>query len=334
MINYNATVGPFAHSHNSSVRIMYTVILTLLPATFFGIYQFGQHSAWIVLTCCIAAVVTEYLCLFVMGRNTRACLDGSALLTAILLAMSLPPTAPLWLVIAGSAFAIIVGKQVYGGLGQNLFNPAMLARVMLLICFPVEMTNWSDPNPIDFSQNQLYIPAEWFSFDGVTAATSLSESAGDLYIQDLFFGSQAGSVGETSAFLLILGGLVLIKKRIIDWVIPTMFFIGLGFPAICASLISPEDFLPVSTHLFSGAAILGAFYIATDLVTSPTSVKGQIVYGLGCGLLVWLIRSFGSYPEGVAFAILIMNAASPLIDHYLRPALFGSHEAKILEDKK
>lgn len=334
MINYNAAVGPFAHSHNSSVRIMYTVILTLIPAVLFGAYQFGQHSMLIVITCCLAAVVTEYVCLLIMGRNIKASLDGSALLTAILLAMSLPPTAPLWMVVTGAVFAIVMGKQVYGGLGQNLFNPAMLARVMLLICFPVEMTNWSEPNPIDFSQNQMYIPPEWFSIDGITAATALSESANGLYIQDLFFGSHAGSVGETSAFLLLIGGLVLIKKKIIDWVIPTMFFIGLGVPALFASLIDPERFLSVSTHLFSGAAILGAFYIATDLVTSPTSVKGQVLYGIGCGLLVWLIRSFGSYPEGVAFAILIMNAASPLIDHYLRPALFGSHEAKVLEEKK
>jgi electron transport complex protein RnfD len=333
MINYDAAVGPFAHSDNSSVRMMYTVIATLLPAILFGVYQFGQQSALIVLTCCIVAVICEYLCLLVMGRNTKACLDGSALLTAILLAMSLPPTTPIWMVVTGAVFAIVVGKQLYGGLGQNLFNPAMLARVMLLICFPIEMTHWAEPHPIDFSQNQVRIPIEWLSIDGVTAATSLGEGSSNVYIQDLFFGMHAGSLGETSAFLLLVGGLILIKKGIIDWMIPLMFFLGLGLPALIASWVDPEQFLSASTHLFSGAAVLGAFYIATDLVTSPTSLKGQALYGVGCGLLVWLIRSFGSYPEGVAFAVLIMNAASPLIDHYLRPALFGSHEAKSIGDK-
>ncbi|MBM7035574.1 RnfABCDGE type electron transport complex subunit D [Vibrio ulleungensis] len=326
MINYNSAVGPFSHSKNSSVRIMYTVIATLMPAVVFGIYQFGLHSAWVVLCCCVVAVLVEFGCLKLMGRDPKACVDGSALLTALLLAMSLPPNAPLWLVSIGAVFAIVVGKQLYGGLGQNLFNPAMLARVMLLICFPVEMTRWVDPSPIDFSGNQIRLPTEWLTVDGVTSATSLSEATESLYIQDLFLGMQAGSLGETSAFLLLLGGGILIKKGIIDWVIPVMFLLGIAVPAFISSWIEPDTFLTASTHIFSGAALLGAFYIATDLVTSPTSLKGQAVYGVGCGLLVWLIRSFGSYPEGVAFAILIMNAASPLIDHYLRPSLFGSGE--------
>ncbi|PMH44864.1 RnfABCDGE type electron transport complex subunit D [Vibrio sp. 10N.286.49.B3] len=334
MINYKAAVGPFSHSENSSIRIMYTVILTLLPAVLFGVYQFGQNSALIILTCCIVAVGVEYLCLLTMKRDPKACLDGSALLTGLLLAMSLPPTVPMWIAVSGAVFAIVVGKQIYGGLGQNLFNPAMLARVMLLICFPVEMTNWAQPSPIDFSNNLVHIPDEWFSADGVTSATWLGESGNSGYLQDSFFGMQAGSIGETSAFLLLVGGLILIKKGIISWVIPVTFFMGLGIPAALSYWVNSEQFLPLTTHLFSGAAILGAFYIATDLVTSPTSTKGQVLYGLGCGLLIWLIRTFASYPEGVAFAILIMNAASPLIDHYLRPALFGSHEAKILEEKQ
>ncbi|MDG3085041.1 RnfABCDGE type electron transport complex subunit D [Vibrio hannami] len=331
MINYESAVGPFSHSENSSVRIMYTVILTLLPAVVFGIYQFGQNSALVILTCCLSAVVTEYLCLKVMARNTMACLDGSAFLTAVLLAMSLPPTTPVWVAVLGSVFAIVLGKQIYGGLGQNLFNPAMLARVMLLICFPVEMTDWAAPTPIDFSNNQIVIPEQWFLVDGVTSATALGESAQSLYVQNLFFGRQAGSLGETSAFLILLGGLYMIRKGIIHWVIPMFFFLGLGLPAFFASLFSPEQFLPLATHLFGGAAMLGAFYIATDLVTSPTSIKGQMVYGACCGLLVWLIRSFGSYPEGVAFAVLIMNSATPLIDHYLRPDIFGSRVATVEE---
>jgi electron transport complex protein RnfD len=218
---------------------------------------------------------------------------------------------------------VIVGKQIYGGLGQNLFNPAMLARVMLLICFPVEMTNWSVPSPIDFSDNRVFVPESWLQFDGVTSATALG-GATDTSILSLFIGAHSGSLGETSALLILLGGLYLLHRRIIHWAIPVSFLAGLGLPALISYAVDPQQFLSPGTHLLSGAAMLGAFYIATDLVTSPTSVRGQLVYGASCGLLIWLIRCFGSYPEGVAFAVLIMNAASPLIDHYMRPDIFGS----------
>ena len=325
MINYKSAMGPFSHSENSSVRIMYLVILTLMPAMLYGVYQFGLNSLYVLLLTGVVAMLTEFVCLKIMGRNAKACLDGSSLLTGLLLAMSLPPTVPMWLCALGAVFAIVVGKQIYGGLGQNLFNPAMLGRVMLLICFPVEMTNWSAPSPIDFSGNQVVVPDSWFQFDGVTSATALSglvdESTQAL---SLMFGAQSGSLGETSALFILLGGLFLIYKRVIHWAIPASFLAGLGIPAVISWLINPSEFLPLSTHLLGGAAMLGAFYIATDLVTSPTSVRGQLVYGASCGLLVWLIRSFGSYPEGVAFAVLIMNAASPLIDHYMRPDIFGS----------
>lgn len=323
MINYDSATGPFSHSENSSVRIMYTVIMTLVPVMIYAVYQFGMNTLYILLASCLAAVVAEFVCLKVMGRNPAACLDGSALLTALLLAMSLPPTVPMWLCIFGSVFAIVVGKQIYGGLGQNLFNPAMLGRVMLLVCFPVEMTNWSAPAPIDFSNNQVFVPEAWLHFDGVTSATALGGATVSSVVS-MFFGAQSGSLGETSAFLILLGGLYMLYRRIIHWAIPVSFLLGLGLPALISSAVNPDQFLPASTHLLSGAAMLGAFYIATDLVSSPTSVKGQLVYGAGCGLLIWLIRTFGSYPEGVAFAVLIMNAASPLIDHYLRPNIFGS----------
>ncbi|WED24106.1 RnfABCDGE type electron transport complex subunit D [Vibrio sp. JC009] len=327
MINYESATGPFSHSENSSVRIMYTVILTLMPAVLYGIYQFGLNSLYVLAMCALVAVLTEYLCLKIMGRNAKASLDGSALLTGLLLAMSLPPTVPMWLCALGSVFAIVVGKQIYGGLGQNLFNPAMLARVMLLICFPVEMTNWSAPAPIDFSHNQVFVPQEWLQFDGVTSATALSGLKEGADAVSLFLGAQSGSLGETSAFLILLGGLYMIYRGIIHWAIPASFLSGIALPALISSVVSPDTFLPLSTHIFSGAAMLGAFYIATDLVTSPTSVRGQMIYGASCGLLIWLIRSFGSYPEGVAFAVLIMNAATPLIDHYLRPDIFGSKAA-------
>ncbi|MDC0610961.1 RnfABCDGE type electron transport complex subunit D [Vibrio sp.] len=326
MINYESAIGPFAHNQNSSVRIMYTVMLTLIPALLFGFYQFGLGSMLVVVSCVLSAVITEWLCLVIMQKKFAACLDGSSVLTGLLLAMSLPSTMPLWMCAFGSAFAVIVGKQIYGGLGNNLFNPAMLARVMLIVCFPVEMTNWATPTPINFANNLVSVPSGWLHFDGLTSATALSTERTDpIVLANIFFGQQSGSLGETSSILILLGGLYLIYKGIIHWAIPLTFMVGLLIPAAIAHLVSPKDTLPVLVHLLSGGAMLGAFYIATDLVTSPTSVKGQLLYGFGCGFLVWLIRSFGSYPEGVAFAVLIMNSASPLIDHYLRPSIFGSH---------
>ncbi len=328
MIKYESAVGPFAHNDNTSVRIMYTVVLTLLPAALFGVYQFGLNSLMVLTVGVGSAVLTEWVCLAVMKKRLLACMDGSAILTGLLLAMSLPPTFPMWMTAFGSVFAVVVGKQIYGGLGQNLFNPAMLARVMLIVCFPVEMTSWADPAPIDFANNLVSVPDAWFHFDGVTSATSLSsERTQPIVLLDLLLGKQSGSLGETSAIFILLGGLYLLYRGIIHWAIPTSFMLGLAIPALISHAVDPEHYLPVLTHLFSGGAMLGAFYIATDLVTSPTSVKGQLVYGVGCGLLIWLIRSFGSYPEGVAFAVLIMNSASPLIDHYLRPNIFGSRSA-------
>ena len=326
MINFEPATGPFAHNKNSSIRIMYTVIVTLLPATLFGFYQFGLNSILVVSTCMVAAILTEWACLVVMQKKSSACMDGSSALTGLLLAMSLPASLPPWMCVFGSAFAIVIGKQIYGGLGQNLFNPAMLARVMLIICFPVEMTRWATPAPVDFSDNLVRVSAGWLHFDGMTSATALSSERTDpILLSHVFFGQQAGSLGETSSLLILLGGIWLIYKGIIHWAIPVTFLLGLLIPAAIAHVIDPQHALPVLVHLFSGGAMLGAFYIATDLVTSPTSVKGQMLYGAGCGFLIWLIRAFGSYPEGVAFAVLIMNSASPLIDHYLRPGIFGSH---------
>jgi len=325
MIDYESAVGPFSHNQNSSVRIMYTVIVTLIPVIIFGVYLFGFNSLSVVVSCVGTSIFTEWICLVSMHKKRYACMDGSSALTGLLLAISLPSTMPIWMCIFGSAFAIVIGKQVYGGLGQNLFNPAMLARVMLIVCFPVEMTKWAIPTPIDFSHNLVRVPTGWLHFDGLTSATVLSSERTDpIVLTHVFLGQQSGSLGETCSLLILLGGLYLLYKGIIHWAIPLTFLCGLMIPASISHFVNPEGTLPALIHLFSGGAIMGAFYIATDLVTSPTSVKGQMVYGAGCGFLVWLIRSFGSYPEGVAFAVLIMNSASPLIDHYLRPNIFGS----------
>ncbi|GAA5214876.1 RnfABCDGE type electron transport complex subunit D [Corallincola platygyrae] len=331
MVQFSPVSAPHSHSGNSTTHLMFWVVAALIPATLYGFALFGLSAVKVWLFCTVTAVFVEALCLLAQKRFWRGALDGSALLTGWLLAMSLPPSVPWWVAVLGSTFAIAVGKQAYGGLGQNLFNPAMLARVMLLICFPVELTLWLDPSLPAMGADGLQFSAAWLgqNYDGVSAATPLAFHSGhewqsDWHMNGLFFGQHAGSLGETSALLVALGGLFMLWRRVITWPIPFALLAGVAVPAAISHQINPEQFLSASTHLASGGVMLAAFFIATDMVTSPASVKGQLVFGIGCGLLIWLIRCFGSYPEGVAFAVLIMNATTPLIDHYLRPTIFGS----------
>lgn len=340
MVSYKTVAGPHTDEGNSSSTLMYLVVAALLPATFHGVYIFGANVAFVFMVSCLAALITERLLLWIRGANVRSVWDGSALLTAWLLAMSLPPTTPWWVVAFGAIFAIAIGKQAYGGLGNNIFNPAMLARVVLLICFPVELTDWQNAIPPEMVNGELQFSAQWFNHlsdvngvDAFTAATPLAHDSDVPSMWRLFTGQHGGSMGETSAVLLLLGGLFLMWKRVITYVLPCAVILGVCVPAFVFNLISPDQFLPAGVHLLSGATMLTAFFIATDMVTSPVSRKGQWVFGVGCGLLMFLIRSFGSYPEGAAFAILIMNTTTPVIDHYLRPVIFGTKEAKALGGK-
>jgi electron transport complex protein RnfD len=258
--------------------------------------------------------------------------------------MTLPPWAPWWIGVVGAFVAIIVGKQVFGGLGQNLFNPAMVARVVLLVSFPLEMTQWVVPQPLFFAQTPGLADALTISLQGLATPWDAMSGASilgqvDLALQQgsdlgatmpaLFpplsalFGGIPGSLGETSALLLLLGGLFLLRKGVIDWVIPVAVLLGVALPASLMHLIDPTRFAGPLLHLLAGATLLTAFFIATDPVTSPVSRLGQAVFGAGIGLLIYLIRTFGAYPEGAAFAILLMNAATPMIDHYLKPRIFG-----------
>ncbi|WP_026958297.1 RnfABCDGE type electron transport complex subunit D [Aliagarivorans taiwanensis] len=324
-----ALASPHTHAGTSTTRLMYIVAACLLPAAAAGVLYFGLPALIVLASCIAAACLSEWLCLLLRRRDWRACMDGSALLTGLLLAMSLPASTPWWVAAFGSAFAIIIGKQVFGGLGHNPFNPAMLGRVMLLICFPVELTDWRAIATPDFADGEIILSAAWQGIDAISAATPLYNMAEGLSLVELVSGAHPGSLGETSSILILLGGLALVWLKIIRPVIPVALLLGLGAPALVAHLIAPESFDSILHHWLSGGTMLAAFFIATDLVSSPTSNKGQWVFGLGCGLLIWLIRSFGSYPEGVAFAVLIMNAATPVIDHYLRPAVFGSQSAHL-----
>ena len=345
MNTLTAHAAPHTHGANSVSRIMIVVILALMPATVWGVYQFGWPAFNILVLCIASALLAEALCLRIAKNPVGLFLkDSSAILTAWLLAMTLPPWTPWWIAVFGGMFAIIIGKQIFGGIGQNVFNPAMLARVALLVSFPLEMTFWVEPVPM-FSQGApnfieglaitfLGVP----SMDAVSSASiighvktgftqghSLAESLASIEfdIIDHGVGTVPGSMGETSALLLAIGGLVLIGLRIITWHIPVAMLGTVALLATISNLIAPGQYPDALFHLFSGGLMLGAFFIATDLVTSPSTRLGQIIFGVGCGTLVFVIRSWGAFPEGVGFAVLLMNAATPLIDHYVRPRIYG-----------
>lgn len=315
--------APHIHSGMTVNRLMRQVILGLLPALVLGLYLFGEQALLLVVASLIAGLITEWLCQRCQDKPLGTLMDSSAIVTILLLVMSLPPHFPWYLGALGAAIAVIFGKQVYGGLGQNLFNPAMLARVVLLISFPVEMTDWPSPTPV--------LPA--FSglselVDGFTGATTLGavmetgSSIIHLQLLPLLFGISPGSLGE-SPILLLLGGLWMAWRKVIDWRISFSLLIGCLAPALLAWWISPETVLNPIGQFASGGLLLAAFFIATDPVTSPTTPKGRIWYGLGCGLLIFIIRIFGAYPEGVAFAILLMNSVSPLIESMTKQRAYG-----------
>jgi len=321
---------------------MALVILALLPATLFGLYQFGWPAIFLFTVTVAATVGFEALALMAAGKPVRVTLmDGSALLTGWLLAMTLPPWAPWWIGVVGGALAVLLGKQVFGGIGQNLFNPAMVARVTLLISFPLEMTRWVMPQPM-FSSGApgflegLAITFGNRSYDAFTGASLLGHVRTELGRGEhldaalsafdplsALFGTVPGSLGETSAVLLVAGGLWLIAKRIIGWEIPVSLVGTIAVLATTMHFVDPARYAPAHYHLLAGATMLAAFFIATDPVTSPVSRQGQILFGAGVGLLIYVIRTWGGYPEGVAFAILLMNAATPMIDHYLKPRIYG-----------
>ncbi len=336
--------GPYAHATASVSRTMVLVMLALLPATLFGIYAYGWPALNLLLATLAAAVLTEAACLKIARRPVKPYLmDGSAVLTGWLLAMTLPPWAPWWIGVTGSVFAIVVAKQVFGGIGQNLFNPAMVARVALLIAFPLEMTTFVTPRPLfsgeapGFLQGLAITLGSQPQVDLVSSASTLGHvktevSQGNTVTDALasvfdlttsFIGYIPGSLGETSALLILLGGLYLLYKRIITWHIPVSMIGSLLLMAMLFHWIDPDTYPGPLVHLLSGATLLGAFFIATDLVTSPVTAKGQLLFGAGCGLLVFVIRTWAGYPEGMAFAVLLMNAVTPLIDHYIRPRVYG-----------
>ncbi|MDD5228704.1 MAG: RnfABCDGE type electron transport complex subunit D [Methylococcales bacterium] len=338
-------IKPISSPHVSSARrvddIMKKVIFALLPALGFGIFLFGWSALFLTMVTVLSALFFEAVCLKLKGGAVESYLrDGSAIVTGLLVAMTLPPYAPWWIGVVGSGLAIILGKHVYGGLGQNLFNPAMLARVALLISFPIEMTTWVNVSPFFTGLDILESFKITFSgaeiSDAITGATTLgfvktgfsqAQLLPDL-LNDYsgflaFIGWERGSLGETSTVLILLGGLWLMRQGIIQWFIPVSLLASITFLSTLFNLIDSTHYLSAWVHLNSGAVMLVAFFIATDYVTSPNTPLGQLIFGTGCGVLIFVIRSWGGYPEGTGFAVLLMNSVTPLIDHYVRPRIYG-----------
>ena len=335
--------APHAHSGLKVSRIMATVMLALTPATMVGFALFGWPSILLWLVTVVSCMGLEDACLRLAGRGGPKTLwDGSALLAGWLLAMTLPPFAPWWIGVVGAFATIVVAKHAYGGLGQNPFNPAMVGRVALLISFPLPMTTWVQPSPLFAASSPSLIDSLHIVFSGtpvpdaLTSATVLGHVKAEatrgidalqavlgLQMDGSGLGWHAGSLGETGTLLILAGGLFLLARRIITWHIPASLLAGLALPAAIGHAVAPEQFLSAGAHLTAGAAMLGAFFIATDLVTSPATSAGRLIFGFGCGLLTWVIRTFAGFPEGLAFAVLLMNAGVPLIDRYTRPRIYG-----------
>lgn len=335
--------APHAHDRSSIERTMYLVCFALLPATLMGFYLFGWPAINLWFLCISSALLGELLCLSLAGKPLGQSLDGSAILTGWIIAMTLPPWGPWWLAVTGTLFAIIVGKHIYGGLGQNLFNPAMLTRVGLLVSFPVEMTTWANVNPITSAAAPGFLDGLAITFiaaplpDSLTGATALgyvktalttaiptSVSIPEIFnLSDALTGSIRGSLGETSSILLLMGGIFLIWKKIIQWYIPVSMILTVTVLAFLFNSINPDRYAPALYHLLSGALLFGAFFIATDPVTCPTNATGQLIYGAGIGIVTFTIRSWGSFPEAIGFAVLFMNALTPIIDRYFRPRIYG-----------
>ena len=307
--------SPHLHSNETVRGIMLDVIIALLPAACFSVYFFGMAAISIILTSVCSCVLFEWLFCKIM-KKPNATGDLSAVVTGLLLAYNLPPTLPLWMVIIGAFFAIVIVKQFFGGIGKNFVNPALAARAFLLAAWTGEMTKWSLPLI--------------FGTDAVSGATPMALLKEGAFAKlpsliDVAFGNIGGCIGETSTLLLLIGGLYLVMRRVISFKTPLSF---LGTVAIFSFLFGGGTDLVSCTsimlyHLFGGGLILGAFFMATDYTTSPITGKGQIIMGIGCGLITILIRLKGGYPEGVSYAILFMNIVTPLIDRYTVPKPFG-----------
>jgi Na+-translocating ferredoxin:NAD+ oxidoreductase subunit D len=297
---FTVTSNPHIKDKSTVKSIMWMVVLALLPATLAGIYFFKTRAFIIILLSVVSALATEYI-INKLSKRPFTLLDGSAAITGLLIALIISPSVPWWIPVLGSIFAISIGKLAFGGLGHNIFNPALAGRAFLVLSFPAIMTRWLLP-------------------DGITGATPLGilKEGGIQSVSylDMLLGNIGGTIGETSAIALLIGAAYLLYKKVIDWKIPSFY---IGSTAIIALIFGQDPIF----HILSGGLLIGAFFMATDYVTTPITKTGRIIFGVGCGFLTILIRLWGGYPEGVMFAILLMNTVTPLIDRWTKPLQFG-----------
>ena len=324
MSNFTISPSPHVHGGDSIEKNMYGVLIALVPTFIFSIVFFGLGAILVTLTSVVACLVFEDVMQKYLMKQRPTIWDGSAIITGVLLAFNLPSSLPLWIVVIGALVAIGIGKMSFGGLGNNIFNPALVGRVFLLISFPVQMTTWPVPNG-------------FATADAVTGATPLAlvkeavkngQAVGDALSSagfstgNLILGNIGGSLGEVAAIGLLLGFAYMLIRKIISWHIPVAIFATVIVFSGILNLADPAQFAGPVFHLFTGGLMLGAIFMATDYVTSPMTHKGMLIYGVGIGLLTVIIRVFGAYPEGMSFAILIMNGFTPLINRYCKPRRF------------
>jgi H+/Na+-translocating ferredoxin:NAD+ oxidoreductase subunit D len=322
----NISPSPHAHSKETTRKLMYGVVLALMPALFISVFYFGIGAIIVTATSVVSCILVEFLIQKYILKKPLSIKDGSALVTGLLLAFNLPSNIPVYIIIIGSIVAIGMAKMTFGGLGNNPFNPALVGRVFMLISFPVQMTSW--PVPVGLKTGYL---------DAVTGPTPLAlikdgikngESVTNLMEKiptslNMFLGEMGGSMGEVAAVALLIGFAYLLFKKIITWHIPVSIIGTIAVFSAILWIINPESNANPMFHILAGGVLLGAIFMATDYVTSPMSPKAMIIYGFGIGLLTIIIRVYGAYPEGVSFAILIMNAFVPLMNTYIKPKAFG-----------
>lgn len=315
--------APHLASGATTPRIMFEVALALLPLLVVAIWMYHERAIYLTVTTVAACLLTEGVFNLGRGRSLASLKDGSALVTGMILAFSLPPSLRLYQAFLGGVVAIGLAKMVFGGIGQNLFNPAMVGRAFLMVCFPVALTTWSEPGTLHRIGDA--------AIDGVTMATPLAaakfHSAPLAPLWDLFLGRVGGCIGETSALAVLIGGLYLLIRGIADWRQPLGMLVTAAVFAAIAHHAVPDKCAGPLYHLTSGAMLFGAFFIATDYVGAPVTPWGRLIFGVGVGVLVMVIRLFAGYPEGVMYAILIMNATTPLVERWTTPKPFGGHVA-------
>ncbi len=334
MNRFTVSGSPHVHGEYSTPKIMYGVVVAMVPAMVVSVWYFGLDALRVLLLAAAASIFFEWLIQKYLIKGPITITDGSALVTGILLAFNVPSGLPSWMVVTGALVAIGMAKMSFGGLGKNVFNPALVARVFLLISFPVQMTSWPKAHALSKGLSDVISGPTPLGIvkEGLSAGKTMSQLKPDLpsYMQDLI-GQTGGSMGEVSAIALLLGGFYMLWKKIITWHIPVAV---LGTVVIFTGILwgfNPESYADPVFNLITGGLMLGAIFMATDMVTSPMSHSGQLLFGFGVGILTVLIRVWGAYPEGVSFAILLMNAVVPLINRGFKPKRFGANPGVKIE---